>query len=183
MMAEQVPPLPPGKNVIDVFADFLRYLLHCASLYIQDTHPNGVTLWAAHKDEIHFVLSHPNGWEGKEQNQMRQAAVKANLIPNTAAGHERVSFVTEGEASLHFTIENGVLSQTERVYLLTFLYQTAYPDSLIFQGEGIVIVDAGGGTVDISTYRRNDLKGKRTFEEIAAAQCSSSECTQLSHLT
>jgi len=40
------------------------------------------------------------------------------------------------------------------------------------QGEGIVIVDAGGGTVDVSTYRRDDQNGKRTFEEIAAAQCS-----------
>ena len=33
----------------------------------------------------------------------------------------------------------------------------------------MVIVDAGGGTVDISSYRRND---KEEFEEIAAPQCS-----------
>ena len=47
---------------------------------------------------------------------MRQAAIKAGLVPNTSSGHERISFVTEGEASLHFTIENGVLAQTERVH-------------------------------------------------------------------
>jgi hypothetical protein len=32
-----------------------------------------------------------------------------------------------------------------------------------------VIVDAGGGTVDISSYSRNE---KENFEEIAAPQCS-----------
>ena len=33
----------------------------------------------------------------------------------------------------------------------------------------MVIVDAGGGTVDISSYTRNQ---KGNFEEIAAPQCS-----------
>jgi hypothetical protein len=33
----------------------------------------------------------------------------------------------------------------------------------------VVIVDAGGGTVDISSYNRNKKEG---FEEIAAPQCS-----------
>jgi hypothetical protein len=33
----------------------------------------------------------------------------------------------------------------------------------------VVIVDAGGGTVDISSYSRNQ---KENFEEIAAPQCS-----------
>jgi hypothetical protein len=33
----------------------------------------------------------------------------------------------------------------------------------------VVIVDAGGGTVDISSYSRNK---KESFEEIAAPQCS-----------
>ena len=33
----------------------------------------------------------------------------------------------------------------------------------------MVIVDAGGGTVDISSYSRNQ---KESFEEIAAPQCS-----------
>ena len=33
----------------------------------------------------------------------------------------------------------------------------------------MVIVDAGGGTIDISSYSRNQ---KESFEEIAAPQCS-----------
>jgi hypothetical protein len=100
---------------MDVFADFLRYLLHCVASYIQDSHTNGPTLWTSLQDDIQFVLSHPNGWEGEEQGQMRQAAVKAGLVPDTPSGHSRVVFVTEGEASLHFTIESGVFSQAVEV--------------------------------------------------------------------
>ena len=40
-----------------------------------------------------------------------------------------------------------------------------------FQGEGIVIVDAGGGTIDVSTYKRVSQEKKRVFEEIAMAEC------------
>ena len=103
-----LPPLPLNKTVVEVFGDFLRYLLECASSYIQDTHANGPDLWNSVKSDIDFVLSHPNGWEGTQQTDMRRAAVLAGLVPDTESGHSRISFVTEGEASLHFSVENGL---------------------------------------------------------------------------
>ncbi len=54
---------------------------------------------------------------------MRQAALKAGLITDTPEEHERISFVTEGEASLHFAIENGILSQAMKVKETLWLYQ------------------------------------------------------------
>jgi hypothetical protein len=107
-ISAEIPPLPPGKTVVQVFADFLRYLRDCAAFYIQDTHANGAELWESVKGDVDYVLSHPNGWEGAQQEMMRQAAALAGLIPNTPEGHGRVSFVTEGEASLHFSIQNGL---------------------------------------------------------------------------
>ena len=107
-VTSEIPPLPLDKTVVEVLADFLRYLLECASSYIQDTHANGPDLWISVHDQIDFVLSHPNGWEGTQQSEMRRAAVLADLIPDTTAGHARLSFVTEGEASLHFSIQNGL---------------------------------------------------------------------------
>ena len=54
--------------------------------------------------------------DGKERNsRMREAAVKAGLIHDTHSGHSRIVFVTEGEASLHFAIESGALSQEMEV--------------------------------------------------------------------
>ena len=94
--------------MVEVFADFLRYLLECASSYIKDTHANGPDLWNSIESHIDFVLSHPNGWEGTQQSEMRRAAVLAGLIPDNASGHSRLSFVTEGEASLHFSVRNGL---------------------------------------------------------------------------
>ncbi|KAF9526171.1 hypothetical protein CPB83DRAFT_896323 [Crepidotus variabilis] len=162
-LVEDIPPLPPGKTVVEVIADFLAYLLECTATYIQDTHPNGKTLWqdflsathsptGASNDGIDFVLSHPNGWEGKEQAQMRDAAVKAQLISDNAEGQDRISFVTEGEATLHFAVQNELLSHIE-------------------QSEGIVVVDAGGGTIDVSTYKRQQDQGAQAFEEISEARC------------
>ncbi|KAF8805122.1 hypothetical protein BYT27DRAFT_7258239 [Phlegmacium glaucopus] len=148
-----IPPLPLNKTVVEVFADFLRYLLECASSYIQDTHVNGIDLWNSVMFQIDFVLSHPNGWEGTQQSEMRKAAILAGLIPDNTSGHARLSFVTEGEASLHFSVQNGL------------------PAGAMRNGDGIVIVDAGGGTIDISSYNRNPNSPKESFEEIAAAQC------------
>jgi hypothetical protein len=54
------------------------------------------------QDQIAFVLSHPNGWDNFQQSEMRRAAILADLIPYTTAGHARLSFVTQGEAILHF---------------------------------------------------------------------------------
>ena len=107
-VGDELPPLPLNKTVVEVFGDFLKYLLECASSYIQDTHANGPDLWNSVKSDINFVLSHPNGWEGTQQSEMRRAAVLAGLVPDNPSGHSRLSFVTEGEASLHFSVENGL---------------------------------------------------------------------------
>jgi len=142
----------------------------CASSYIQDTHANGPDLWASVKDDIDYVLSHPNGWEGKEQTQMRQAIVLSGLIPDTDSGHGRVSFVTEGEASLHYAIQNSVLSASMKVnFRLTRSLLHSYE---LQKGNGIVIVDAGGGTIDISSYKDDPNATTNNYEEIAVPQCA-----------
>ena len=40
------------------------------------------------------------------------------------------------------------------------------------KGDGVVIIDAGGGTIDISSYSKNITRAtKGYFEEIVAPQC------------
>lgn len=107
-VSNEIPSLPPGKTVVEIFADFLAYLYECAKAFIKDTQINGAALWNSVEAQIDFVLSHPNGWEGAQQSEMRNAAIQAGLVPDTAAGHARLSFVTEGEASLHYAIQNGL---------------------------------------------------------------------------
>ncbi|PPQ96389.1 hypothetical protein CVT26_004991 [Gymnopilus dilepis] len=151
-VTQKIPPLPHGKTAIDVFSDFLRYLHQCARTYIEETHANGVDLWRNLKPHTHFVLTHPNGWEGGQQSLMRKAAVMAGLIPDDTSGQERLSFTTEGEASLHYCIQSGLTNEAMR------------------SGKGLLIVDAGGGTIDISAYRQTSQDAK-SFEEMAPPQC------------
>ncbi|KZT03737.1 uncharacterized protein LAESUDRAFT_814408 [Laetiporus sulphureus 93-53] len=117
-----------------ILADFMRYLYKCAKEYISEEHPIGRRLLQSESD-VEFVLAHPNGWGGSQQAKMRRAAVLAGLIPDSAVGQSRIHFVTEGEASLHYCITNGLAGDAVKT------------------GNQLMIVDAGGGTVDLSTYR------------------------------
>ncbi|KAJ7628237.1 hypothetical protein DFH06DRAFT_1480634 [Mycena polygramma] len=129
-----LPPLPHRKGATSVFADFLRYLLDCAKIYIEET--LGRDVWVSLQHNTRFVLAHiPMGGRESSRVQMRDAAVVAGLIPNSDAGHERLSFAIDS-------------------------------------GKGVVVVDAGGGTIDLSTYRVvKKPNGGKEYEEIAVPQC------------
>ncbi|KAI0738318.1 hypothetical protein C8Q80DRAFT_1275832 [Daedaleopsis nitida] len=152
MKRQKIPPLPAGKTVIQVFADFLKYMFSCARTYISENHANGEALWLEVQDAVEFVLTHPNGWEGLQQSKMRDAAILAGLIPDTDAGRARVRFVSEGEASLHFCVQSGLIADS------------------IKAGEKVMVVDAGGGTVDVSTYFFKKAE-PLVVEELAAPDC------------
>ncbi|TFK21094.1 hypothetical protein FA15DRAFT_646069 [Coprinopsis marcescibilis] len=151
-----VPPLPPNKTVVQVLSDFLKYLYKCARSFIEETNINGEVLWRSLEDTTEYVISHPNGWEGYQQSQIKEAVFLANLVPDTTSGHKRIHFITEGEASLHFCIKGGLMSGA----------------SCVKAGEGVVVVDAGGGTIDISSYQVSEDGGKtQTFKEISIPTC------------
>ncbi|TFL04077.1 hypothetical protein BDV98DRAFT_502736 [Pterulicium gracile] len=147
-------PLPYKKTAVDVFGDFLGYLFKCTKNFIIDTHANGRSLWRNVESSIQFVLSHPNGWEGAQQAKMRRAAISGGLIMDTPEDKARIRFVTEGEASLHACVLNGLAADV--------LSNPSRP--------GFIVADAGGGTLDISSYA---IKGTSplVIEEIAPPDC------------
>ncbi|KAH7912709.1 hypothetical protein BJ138DRAFT_1228273 [Hygrophoropsis aurantiaca] len=152
-----IPPLPKGKTGVQVLGDFMRYLFKCARSYIEETHANGVNLWKSVENTIEFVLTHPNGWEGPQQSQIRRAAVLAGLIPDNKSAQSRVRLVTEGEASLHFCVANVLANDS-------FEEEDDLSDT-----KGVIVVDAGGGTIDLSAYSMS--QSSNTFEEIAPTEC------------
>ncbi|KAM6499518.1 hypothetical protein JOM56_005026 [Amanita muscaria] len=137
---------PKNKTPVQVFGDFLRYLFKSTKKYIWDSEPWS---WKSVKRNIYFVLSHPNRWEGKQQSQMRNAAIAAGLVDKSLA-LERISFVSEGEASLHFCLnENPKLHN-------------------VGSRDGILVVDCGGGTINVSAYSQT-TNGR--FKEILPPEC------------
>ncbi|KAG8913582.1 hypothetical protein FRC00_002091 [Tulasnella sp. 408] len=104
--------LPPGRDVVDVFGDFLKYMYDCVKIHILGTRIDGNALWSSLGGTAHFILSHPNGWGSYQQGKMREAAIRGGLVPNTPEGRERIEFVTEGEASFHWCIEQALTGTT-----------------------------------------------------------------------
>ncbi|KAI5115029.1 hypothetical protein M0805_009482, partial [Coniferiporia weirii] len=152
MPVTQVPvlrPLPSGKTLVRVFADFLGYLMNCAEKFICETHLTLSRSWDTLKDDITFILGHPNGWQGTQQNMMRKAAIMSGMITDTPQGRSRVKFVTEGEAGLHYCLREGSLDNDKK---------------------GFVIADLGGGTLDFSAYKIVGTQPLRV-EEASAAKC------------
>ncbi|KAF9068282.1 hypothetical protein BDP27DRAFT_1224550 [Rhodocollybia butyracea] len=148
--SKHVPLFPPSLSLSAVLADYLRYLLKCVKSFIEETVlPDGAKLWVSVENRIIFVLSHPNGWEGSLHSSMRQAAVEAGLVTN-ADDQDRIHFVTEGKASLHFCVNNGLE---------------------IGENEGIIILDAGRGTIDLSAYSSSGSGETITFHEISRSEC------------
>lgn len=105
---EDIPALPPNKTAVQVLADFMHYLHVCARKYIEEVQANGANMLRSVENTTEFVLSHPNGWEGPQQTQIRNAAVMAGLVPDTPEGRSRIHLVTEGEASLHYCLGSGL---------------------------------------------------------------------------
>lgn len=95
--------LPQGKSVVDLFADFIRYLFDATVAQIKQAEPTGELLWENFGPSVELVLTHPNGWGGQQQEAMREAVVKAEIF-NEEEARSRTSFVTEGEAGLHYCV-------------------------------------------------------------------------------
>ncbi|PFH48902.1 hypothetical protein AMATHDRAFT_64343 [Amanita thiersii Skay4041] len=144
----RIPPLPQNKTAIRVFSDLLGYLFISTKTYIQQR--QGSRIWESVEGNIDYVLSHPNGWEGRQQAHMRRAAITAGLVSDDSEALQRIKFVTEGEASLCFCLNK---------------IPTAFSEDV--EG-GVMVVDCGGGTIDLSTYIRT---GKSSFKEVAAPEC------------
>jgi hypothetical protein len=112
---DDIPPLPQDKTAEEILGDFINYLYTSTQKYIKESHPAGAAFWKSVENTVEYVLSLPNGWEGSQQAQMRRAAIKAGLVANDAQAQERISFVTEGEASLHYCIQKGITKEAVQV--------------------------------------------------------------------
>ena len=158
--------LPKGKTIVDVFADFMRYLYDSTEALFKSSEPN--VKWDS-ISTIELVLTHPNGWKGPQQSQLRTAAVKAGLIKDTPAEHAHVHFVSEGEASFRFCATGTKAGENLKVCHATSAQSCVFLTRWQ-PGEQALIIDAGGGTIDISTYKviRN---GPLQLEELYEPQC------------
>lgn len=63
-----------------------------------------------------FLLSHPNGWGLVEQSILSNALAKAVPSVNLGPGNltDRVEFVSEAEAAVHFALKHASATSLDR---------------------------------------------------------------------
>jgi hypothetical protein len=88
-------PLPENVTLDGVFSDYLEYIRDQVQECISCSYAEGATLWHSLYPTMFVVLTTPNGWEGRQQERMRQAAIKAGFVD--PMGGRRVRFVSEAE--------------------------------------------------------------------------------------
>ncbi|KAJ7262662.1 hypothetical protein B0H12DRAFT_304137 [Mycena haematopus] len=146
-----LPPLPNNVTVDKIFTDHLRYIRDQVKAYITSTYGSGSDIWDIMSQTMYVILTTPNGWEGSQQNRMRQAAINAGLVDQN--GGRRVRFVTEAEAAVLYAADSGSVE-----------------DWLVEDGH-LILCDCGGGTVDITGYKINAVKPVLKLEESSASRC------------
>jgi hypothetical protein len=80
-----------------------------------------------------IILAIPNGWDIREQDTLRKAAIRASLVTEENAG-QLVQFVTESEASVHYVLDKEILKWLKK-------------------GTVFAVTDCGGSTADTAVYR------------------------------
>ncbi|CEP09547.1 hypothetical protein [Parasitella parasitica] len=106
----------------------------------------------SYKDmKLHYVLTVPAMWTETGRSTMIEAAIKAGLMKR---GEEKtVQLITEPEAA--------ALSCEE------FMKHTfKLTDELYKEGLNFIVFDAGGGTVDLVTFRQQRVDGYDTIHQI-----------------
>jgi hypothetical protein len=112
-----------------------------------------LALHGYHRDEIRVCLTVPAQWSDRQKQVMRKAAVAAG-IPHW---NDRLILALEPEAAAHHARVSGVKRYVE----------TGEPaPSLTEPGQRFMVVDCGGGTVDLTAYRNSD---DHAMEEITRA--------------
>jgi len=122
-----LPPLPPGKSEIDVAADYLFKLRQAMRNQLQKTLGE---VFAREERNIRYFLTVPAIWNDAGKAATRAAAIQAGFLRDE--NDNRLTLITEPEAAAMFCSKTGLLNL--KIH------------------DAVLIVDCGGGTVDLIAY-------------------------------
>jgi molecular chaperone DnaK (HSP70) len=111
-----------SPDVLDMITHYLKYMHGIIQDHLKRTVHRPAT--------VKYCITIPAGWAPHHKNIMRQAAVQAGFIPHHNS--DRLLLLSEPEAAA-FTA-----TKTKQMTLRPH--------------ENFMIVDAGGGTIDVTTY-------------------------------
>jgi len=138
------PPAYPGKEPKDIVADYLSGVKDHVFRHLRQEF--GSVLF--NTCEIEVVVTVPAVWSDKAKDLTFQAVTKAGFVGNK----DRIKMITEPEAAATYTLKT--------------LRPGAGGDD--FQkGDHFILCDAGGGTVDLLSYKVSSIHPEFRVEEAA----------------
>ncbi|KAE8210217.1 hypothetical protein CF327_g5885 [Tilletia walkeri] len=146
-------PLPANIPVAKILQDFLRFMVQSTKDFIADRVPDGGHLVANLANRTEYILTIPNGWEVEQQEMIRKCCIAAGLVTQERA-KRYIHFLHEAEASINYCAAK--MSEADWINEI---------------GKRVLIVDAGGGTVDITSYRVQETEPKLMVKETSASEC------------
>ncbi|KAI0865570.1 hypothetical protein F4860DRAFT_256850 [Xylaria cubensis] len=118
-----------GKTAVDLVSDYMRLLWEHIMSMIERARGDSVVDGLP----IHVVITVPAIWKGYARYAMKEAAMKSGILDFRWAGETKLTFAPEPEAAaLPTLLEQG---------------------SGVRPGDVYVVCDAGGGTVDLISYK------------------------------
>jgi molecular chaperone DnaK (HSP70) len=130
--------------VADLVADYLNCMKEFALAKLHHE-----TSGLIEEKQVLWCLTVPAIWGYEEKQLMRQAAIHAGLISNTSEDKERLVVVLEPEAAAVLCAEKDAMLKV----------------SELKNGSCFMIIDAGGGTIDITVHEVVSNKGQNSLEE------------------
>ncbi|KAL2862593.1 Hsp70 family protein [Aspergillus lucknowensis] len=139
--------LPKGKGAVDVVADYLSKVYE----HILKTIAKHITEESLRVTPLEFWFTVPAIWSDKAQDATRAAAKRAGFGGSFFRPNDKVFLISEPEAAAITALKK---------------YTTSSMGGSVKAGDGVLICDCGGGTVDITTYHITQTWPTLQFEEL-----------------
>ncbi|KAG8797751.1 hypothetical protein FRC17_007656, partial [Serendipita sp. 399] len=143
----EIPPLPSQITLQRVFSDLIRYIFEKFQAFFELNTPNGSAVWSRLSSSIAIILPHPSVWDTQQQSFLKQAAQLAGIVQSEDDARLRIEFVTEDEASIHYSLR----SLSDQTWLR--------------EGAMFAMMEAGIATVESTLYTCKGLTPKLVLEE------------------
>ncbi|PVF96878.1 hypothetical protein CPB86DRAFT_786515 [Serendipita vermifera] len=149
----EIPNLPHNTTLSQIYSNFIEYLYIKTKKFFIESSPNGQQVWDRLESRIVMIFCIPNGWDISQQTFIHKAVIESGIIGEGEAD-ERIDFITEGEASVHYALAH---TSHMRWVKSNFMF---------------TIIDAGGSTIDSTLYEC------KTTEPLCLEEVCASECVQ-----
>ncbi|GIJ81658.1 hypothetical protein Asppvi_000157 [Aspergillus pseudoviridinutans] len=139
--------LPEGKSAVDVVADYLSEVYQ----HILKTISKNITEADLLITPLEFWFTVPAIWSDRALDATRTAAQRAGFGKTSLRPMDQIFLISEPEAAAVTALKK---------------YTTSSMGGSVKAGDGVLVCDCGGGTVDITTYLVLEVFPKLKFEEL-----------------